>query len=154
MLGRHIPMAALACEVDGAVKRRLKTESKRRGAWRLGRRIRRRGVFVGRRRFIADHRRERVPVPDAERLGDKLKAVAAADLQALRGQRSPERLRHGLSVAEIAHESSSASRANQVRQGLALLTRSLGQRAVRRVQYVHQTRWGSQAAGRINRLER
>src|ERR1700733_14544426 len=57
-------------------------------------------------------------------------------------------VRHSLGIAEIAHGVILCI-AERGCQGLALLTRSLGQRRPGAARYVHRTREGAQAAGRI-----
>jgi hypothetical protein len=51
-------------------------------------------------------------------------------------------LRHGLGIAEVAHQIFPFASANEGCQALALLTRSLGQRAPGAARYVHRTHTG------------
>src|SRR5262249_7294964 len=78
----------------------------------------------------ADRGCESVPIGHAECLGDQFKALADRDLETLRGKSRTQGVRHGFGVAEVAHILILCLNETGV-PGLALLTRSFGQRAMK-----------------------
>src|SRR5215469_10125898 len=123
---------------ESAVQRRFKLARKA-GSACAGWRRRRRGVIALSWRSATDRRSKRIPIGNAEHLGDQFEALADGDLETVGGEGRTQRACHSFSVAKVAHILILCS--NEIgASGLALLTRRSGAKACERLRYVHHAR--------------